>query len=259
MKRSPLLALLLLPAAARAQGRCVDSLAGASWRATPLLASVTSPAAGDRDRDRYVAALLDALPRGFIDPGADEMPTGAMTQVPPPELRTPVHATLELAVDRSGHAVDGRVVKSSGNPALDIAMLQAVRIVGGPAGLGKMPRKLRGDTVRFTIQVDDRDAPAGAVGFGSLSSSYLQAEVPPRIRSMPPARAPRGHHGKRVVLAGTVGADGRVIAPTIRVVSSNDSLLTPIARASFEHTLFRPGTRHGCPGEATIRQVFDFR
>ena len=258
MKRPHFLFFILLPAVAQAQGRCVDPLAGANWRATPLLASVTSPAAGDRDRDRFVAAILNALPLGFIDPGADEKPAGALAQVPPPELRAPVHATLELDVDRNGHAVDGRVVKSSGNPALDIAMLQAVRIVGGPAGLGKMPRKLRGDTVRFTIQVDDRDAPAGAVGFGSVSSSYLQAEVAPRIRSMPPARAPRGHHGKRVVLAGTVGSDGRVIAPTIRVISSNDSVLTPIARASFERALFRPGTKHGCPAEATIRQVFPF-
>jgi len=178
--------------------------------------------------------------------------------VPPDELRVPVHAILEVGIDRNGHALGAVLLRSSGDPALDAALLQAARIVGGQAGLGKMPRKLRGDTVRFTIAIDDRDVPPGAVPLGALSSAYLEADTPPRIVSMPPARAPRGHHGKRVVLAGTVASNGRVVAPSIRVVSSNDPVLTPIARASFAGTLFRPGTKHGCRAEATIRQVFPF-
>lgn len=258
MKR--LLLFSLLPAAAGAQAphRCVDSLAGALWRQTPLMASVTDPSPGDRDRDRYVAGLLQALPRGYVDPGADNKPAMAVGYVQPADLRTPVHATLVIALDRNGHVLDVQMTHPTGKPALDAALRQAALLAGGSAGLGKMPRKLRGDTVRFTIAIDDRDAPAGAVAFGALSSAYLEADTPPRIVSMPPARAPRGHRGKRVVLAGTVGADGHVQAPTVRVVSSTDSILTAVARSSFERTLFRPGTKHGCPAEATIRQVFPF-
>ncbi|HET7042860.1 MAG TPA: hypothetical protein VFI13_12620 [Gemmatimonadales bacterium] len=258
MKRLLTALLLLLPAVARAQRHCVDTLAGASWRRTPLMASVTAPAPGDRDRDRYAAAIVQALPQGYIDPGADAMPAGAMGIVPPPDQRTPIHASLELALDRHGRVLDGHIITSSGRPDLDLALLQAVKIVGGPNGLGKMPRKLRGDTVRFTIAVDDRDAPRGAGPLGALSSAHLEADHAPVLRSMPRARAPRGHHG-RVVLAGTVDAKGKVVPATIRVVSATDSALVSAARASFARALFRPGTRHDCPAEATIRQVFPFR
>lgn len=257
MKRL-LLCLVLTPAAVHAQRGCADSLAGAKWRQVPLVASITAPAPGQRDRDRYVAAILQALPQGYLDPGADAMPTGTMGIVQPLDQRAPIHATIALSLDRNGHPIDARVTHPSGDPALDIALLQAVRIVGGPAGLGKVPRKLRGDTVRFTIAIDDRDAPPGAEALGALSSSYLVADTPPRIRSMPPARAPRGHRGKQVVMSGTVGPSGTLIPGTIQVVSTTDPALVPIARSSFERALFRPGTKHGCPAEATIRQVFRF-
>lgn len=260
--RSLLCLLLAAPAPLLAQARCTDPLDGASRHLTPLSLSVTAPAAGERDRDRYVDSLISAFGRGYFDPGAAEggstggfVVTGTVVDT---SLRDPIHATLELALRRDGHALGAAMITSSGKPALDTALLRAATAAGGPAGYGKVPRKLRGDTLRFVLQVDDRDAPAGARSFGALSVPYLEADVPPRIRVMPPARAPRGHHGKRVVLAGTVGANGRVQAPTIRVVSSEDSVLTPIARTAFSHTLFRPGTKHGCPAEATIRQVFPF-
>jgi hypothetical protein len=251
-----------LPTILHAQQRCTDPLAGASWRLTPLTVAVTTPGAGDRDRDRYVESVLSAFGRGYFDPGAAQITsTSGMVvagTVADPGIRDPIHATLDLAIDRNGRALDARMVARSGKPALDTALMRAATAAGGPTGYGKVPRKLRGDTLHFLLQVDDRGAPSDARAFGALSSPYLQADVAPVIRRMPPARAPAGHHRKRVVLAGTVGADGRVVAPTIRVVSSEDSVLTPIARASFEHTLFRPGTKHGCPAEATIRQVFPF-
>lgn len=253
---------LALPALLQAQRRCVDPLAGASRHVTPLVASVATPAAGDHDRDRYVDALLGAFARGYFDPGAAEVAsTSAFVvagAVEDTSLRDPVHATIDLAIDRGGHPFDARLVASSGKPALDTALLRAATAAGGPAGYGKVPRKLHGDTLHFILRIDDRGAAAEAQPIGALSIPYLEADTPPRIVSMPPARAPRGHHGKRVVLAGTVGADGRVRAGTIRVVSSEDSVLTPIARASFAGTRFRAGTRHGCPAEATIRQVFPF-
>lgn len=253
---------LLLPVTAQAQQRCTDPLAGASRHVTPLTLAVTTPAAGDRDRGRYVDSLISAFGRGYFDPGAaqQEGSSGFVVAgtVVDTALRDPVHATLELTLRRDGHPLGATLITRSGKPALDTALLRAATAAGGPAGYGKVPRKLQGDTLRFILQVDDRGAPVDARPFGALSVPYLEAEVPPRIVMMPPARAPRGHRGKRVVLAGTVGANGRVLAPTIRVISTEDSVLTPIARASFAGTKFRPGTRHGCPAEATIRQVFPF-
>lgn len=254
--------ILAFPPAVHAQQRCTDPLDGASRHITPLTVTVTAPAAGERDRDRYVDSVISAFGRGYFDPGASQLAATSSFvvagNVVDTSLRDPVHATLELAIGRNGQPIAARVISASGKPALDTALLRAATAAGGEKGYGKVPRKLPGDTLRFVLQVDDRGAPTGARPFGSLSVPYLEAQVPPRIRTMPPARAPRGHHGKRVVLAGTVGSNGRVLAPTIRVISSDDTVLTPIARASFAHTLFSPGTRHGCPAEATIRQVFPF-
>lgn len=262
MKLPLLPCLILVPVVAQGQQRCVNPLAGAHWRQTPLVAHVSTPAAGDRDRDRYVATLLQGMASMYADPATPTVSAGGgmvvMGAIWPEAERPPRHAELEVGVDRRGHAVAARLLSSSGLAALDTALLDAVRAGGSGDGYGKMPRKLRGDTVNFTIVVDDRGAPANAVPLGVLSSPYLIAQRPPVIRSMPPARAPRGHGGKQVVLGGTVGADGHLIPATIRVVSSSDSLLIPIARASFEKALFRPGTHHGCPAEATIRQVFRF-
>ena len=261
-RRSLLCFVLAIPTILHAQQRCTDPLAGASRHITPLTLVVTSPAAGERDRDRYVDSIISAFGRGYFDPGTpqEEATNGSMVMgtVVDTALRDPIHATLELTLRRDGHPLGAAMITRSGKPALDTALLRAATAAGGPAGYGKVPRKLRGDTLRFVLQVDDRGAPAGARSFGSLSVPYLEADRPPRILMMPPARAPRGHHGKKVVLVGTVGANGRMQAPTIRVISSEDSVLTPIARASFAATRFRPGTRHGCPAEATIRQVFPF-
>lgn len=255
--------LFVLPTVAQGQQRCVDPLAGARWRQTPLAAHVSAPAAGERDRDRYVASLLQGMAAMYADPATPTAATnGGMTvmgAIWPEQERPPRHAELEVGVDRRGHAVAARLRSSSGLPALDTALLDAVRAGGSGAGYGKMPRKLRGDTVTFTIMVEDRDAPADAVSLGVFSSPYLIAQRPPVIRSMPPARAPNGHRGKQVVLGGTVGTDGRLVPATIRLVSTTDSTLVPIARASFARAVFRPGTLHGCPAEATIRQVFNFR
>lgn len=262
IRRTLLCVVLATPPSLRAQQRCTDPLAGASHHITPLTLAVTAPAAGDRDRDRYADSLISAFGRGYFDPGAAPQAANAgfvvAGAVVDTALRDPIHATLELSLRRDGQPLGATIITGSGKPALDTALLRAATAAGGPAGYGKVPRKLRGDTLRFTLQVDDRGAPPEARSFGALSVPFLEADVPPRILMMPPARAPRGHRGKRVVLAGTVGTNGRILAPTVRVISSEDSVLTPIARASFLRTTFRPGTKHGCPAEATIRQLFPF-
>jgi hypothetical protein len=75
---------------------------------------------------------------------------------------------------------------------------------------------------------------------------------------MPTAHAPRGRRGREVTFAATVNSAGRIVPGSIRLVSTTDSSLIPIARASFERSTYTPGTRHGCPAEAYIRQRFPF-
>jgi len=260
MLRSVLLLPLLLPASlqAQARSRCTDSLADAHWRQSPLTAGVIAPPSGDRDQERYAVRVLGALPTGFIDPGADRMPTTAVGVVPSLAEREPIHATLVLDLDRNGRHLAARLSRSSGNRELDAAILQSGLIIGGITGLGKVPRKLRGDTIRFTIQIDDRDPPPHTIPYGTLSSAYLVADVAPRLKSMPTAHAPRGRRGREVTFAATVNSSGRIVPASIRLVSTNDPSLVPIARASFERAVYTPGTRHGCPAESYIRQRFPF-
>ena len=181
-----------------------------------------------------------------------------MASVGTEEERTAVRGTVDLRLDRDGRVLDVRMATTTGAAILDSAILTAARSAERGRGYGKVPRKFRGDTLRFTIQVGDRDLPAGAASLGTLSSSYLEADVPPRILVMPPARAPRGRRGREVTLAATVTKTGTIVPASIRVVSTNDSTLIPIARASLERTTYRPGTRNGCPAESYIRQKFPF-
>ncbi|MEO6066615.1 MAG: hypothetical protein ABJB33_06305 [Gemmatimonadota bacterium] len=252
------IAFLVIPTLLQAQARCTDTLAGASWRQTPLMATVTLPAAGERDRDRYVAELLHRMAQSYRDPGAALMPDGAMAMVTPVQLRDPIAATLELGLVRGGRVVEARLSRSSGLGSLDSAFVRAARDADRGRGFGRVPRKLKGDTVRFTIAIADGDASAIAARLGALSSAYRSANVPPRLRSMPPARAPHGRRVREVVLAGTVSPAGRMRARSIRLVSATDSALVPVARRSFERAIYQPGTLNGCPAESYIRQTFRF-
>jgi hypothetical protein len=255
----PALASLSIASGLHAQARCVDPLAGASWRSTPLTARIESPAPGERAVDRYVTGFLPLLGQSFHDPNAGSMRDGAMVTVPPAEGRAEIRATMTVTLDRNGRVLSAQLSAGTGIAKLDSALVQGVRGAGNGRGFGKAPRQFRGDTLSVTIGIFDR-APAAprTAALGSYSTSYLVADVPPRIRTMPPARAPRGRRGREVTLAATVSAEGRVVPGTIRVVSTNDSSLIAVARNSLERSVYRPGTKNGCPAESNIRQRFPF-
>ncbi len=250
---------LLLPAALQAQVRCIDPLADARWRSTPLMAMTSAPVPGERDVDRYLAGIVPLLAQSFRDPAAAVMPSGAMVVVPAAGERDPVQATLTISFDRSGKLLGAALSRPSGDAKLDSAFVLAARNAGAGRGFGRVPRKLRGDTLRVTIAISDRFPSSPQIlSIGSRSTPYLVADVPPRLRSMPPAHAPRGRRGREVTLAATVNSAGRIVPATVRLVSTNDSSLVPIARASFVRSVYTPGTRHGCPAESYIRQRFPF-
>jgi hypothetical protein len=255
---SSLVLLSLIPAALQAQRRCADTLSGASWRQTPLVTQLEPT--GERDRDRYVDALLRRMAEGYRDPHADLV--GGMAMIPPVEQRDPVTATVRVMLDRRGEVVGVDLTRRTGKRLLDSAIVQAARSPTGRRGYGRIPRRVVGDTVTFDISITDRAAAGSrSVPLGSYSTSYLAAETMPRLVSMPPARAPRpGRRGvaREVVLAGTVGPAGRMIPSSIRVVRATDSTLVPIARRSLERARYTPGTLNGCPAESYINQTFRF-
>lgn len=263
MKRSLLLLFLVIPVTAQAQSRrtaprCTDTLVGAQWRLTPISATVSEPAAGDRDRDRYLVALLQKVGTGYRDPNGTHIPTDGVVTVTPLEQRRALEAGVELLLDKDGKVLHARISRGSGSPSLDSALVLAARNGAGARGYGRPPRAMRRDTIRLALRFADRDLPTDAVRIGGIATSYLLADVPPRIREMPPARAPRSARGKEVVLAGTVDQRGRVIPSTIRVVSAADSSLITAARKRMEGTTFHPGTFHGCPAESPIRFPIKF-
>ena len=250
---------LLLPAALHAQGRCTDPLADARWRSTPLAAMISAPIPGEHDVDRYATAILPLLAQGFRDPAAAVMPAGAMVVVPAADERTPVQASLTISFDRSGKLLGTTLSHPSGDAKLDSAFVIAARNAGAGHGFSRVPRKFRGDTLHVTVAISDRFPPSPrVVPLGTTATAYLVADVPPRLRSMPTAHAPRGRRGREVTFAATVNSAGRIVPASIRLVSTNDSSLVAIARASFERSVYAPGTRHGCPAESYIRQRFPF-
>jgi hypothetical protein len=243
-----------------AQARCTDPLADAHWRSTPLSAMVTAPAPGERDVDRYATGIVPLLAQSFRDPAAATMPsTGALGVIASLEERAPVRATLALTFDRNGKVLAATLPHPTGAAKLDSAIVLAARGAGGGRGFGKVPRKFRGDTLHVTIEISDRFAESSMIApLGSTSTPYLVADVAPRLKTMPAAHAPRGRRGREVTLAATVNSTGRIVPGSVRLVSTNDSSLVPIARASFERSTYTPGTKHGCPAESYIRQRFPF-
>jgi hypothetical protein len=254
------LATLLLPVALQGQARCTDPLADAHWRSTPLSAMISAPAQGERDVDRYVAGIVPLLAQSFRDPAAAAMPAaGALGVVAALEERTPIRATLAITFDRNGKVLGAALSLPTGDAKLDSALTLAARGAGGGRGFGKVPRKFKGDTLHVTIEISDRFPGSPMVSaLGTTSVPYLVADVAPRLKSMPTAHAPRGRRGREVTLAATVNSAGRIVLSTVRLVSTNDPSLVPIARASFERSTYTPGTRHGCPAESYIRQRFPF-
>lgn len=257
-RTASLLLLSLLPATLHAQRRCADTLSGASWRQTPLVTQLDPT--GERERDRYVDALLRRMAEGYRDPHADLV--GGMAMIPPVEQRDAITATLRLTLGRRGEVLAVELTRRTGKRLLDSALIKAARDVDPRRGYGRMPRRIEGDSVSFEVRITDRPAVGSrSVALGSYSTSYLAAETMPRLISMPPARAPRpGRRGvaREVVLAGTVGPAGRMIPSSIRVVRATDSTLVPIARRSLERARYAPGTLNGCPAESYINQTFRF-
>jgi hypothetical protein len=221
---------------------------------------VTTPVHGERDVDRYVARIVPLLAQSFRDPAAAAMPsTGALGVIASLDQRAPVRATLAITFDRNGRVLAATLPHPSGDVKLDSAIVLAVRGAGAGRGFGKVPRKFKGDTLHATIEVSDRFPESPMIAsLGSTSTPFLVADVAPRLKTMPAARAPRGRRGREVTLAATINSAGRIVPGTVRLVSTNDSSLVPIARASFERSTYTPGTRHGCPAEAYIRQRFPF-
>ena len=220
---------------------------------------VTAPVRGERDVDRYVAGIVPLMAQSFRDPVSATMPATAMVVVPTVAERESIQAIVALSFDRNGKVLAVSLAHPSGNAKLDSALVLAARGAGGGKGFGRVPRKFKGDTLRATVEVSDRFPASPTVApLGSTSTPYLVADVAPRLRSMPAAHAPRGRRGREVTLAATVNSAGRIVPGTIRLVSTNDSSLVPIARASFERSTFTPGTNHGCPAEAYIRQRLPF-
>jgi hypothetical protein len=257
-RAASLLLLTLVPAALHAQRRCADTLSGASWRQTPLVTQLDPT--GERERDRYVDALLRRMAEGYRDPHADLV--GGMAMIPPVEQRDAITATLRVTLDRRGEVLGVALTRGTGKRILDSALVRAARSPTGRQGYGRLPRRVAGDSVTFEVSITDRPATGSrSVPLGSYSTSYLAAETMPRLISMPAAQAPRrGRRGppREVVLAGTVGPAGRMIPSSIRVVRATDSTLVPIARRSLERARYAPGTLNGCPAESYINQTFRF-
>ena len=251
--------LLLIPSLLQAQARCVDSLGGASWRSTPLRTVVVAPPRGERNIERYVDGILPLLAQHYHDPTERLQASATMISVPPEAERAAITAELRVRFDRNGRVIGAQLTHGSGIAPVDSAILAAAREAGLGRGFGKAPRKFRGDTLEVTIAISDRHpATLRSAALGNWSTSYLVADVPPKIKTMPPARAPRGRRGRQVMFAATVNSAGRVVPGSIRVVQTNDSSLIAVARRSLERSVYRPGTKNGCPAESYIRQNFPF-
>ena len=262
MIRRSLLVLLLAPGALRAQASCADTLAGATWYATPISAVIAdSLPLNARDGDRFRQSVIGGLAAAWRDPAAALRPGGGMAQMLPEDQRPPLQAELELVIAKNGRVRAARLRRPSGHAALDSTLLAAARNAGGGRGIGRLPRQLR-DSVRLRLLVADR-AIAGVpmmLAIGDLQQAMQNAETPPTLRSMPPARARRAGRVREVVLAGVVTRQGRMDPASVRVVTvaARDSALVPIARRSLLRARYRPGTLRGCPASSYVRQTFRF-
>lgn len=246
---------------ARAQGRsaCATANTPTPDSLTLLLTSVVEPFdVSDDGTAEYATRLAGEIANALAVPTPFGMDAYIGHRMPGDDAEhvTGAHldldATYGITLARDGHVRRAGVITASLNPALDRAVLAAIRAVDSAGSFAPVPGGIQGDTVplRLLLTASDSSRARGV--------PILRARVPIRRldRQLAPAgdeRAPqypdelrgRGIPG-RVDVSFVVDAKGAVIRSTISVRGATDAAFARSVLEVLPTYRFIPAVVDGC-------------
>lgn len=257
------LAATLVAAAhdARAQGRsaCATANTPTADSLTLLLTSVVEPFdVGENGASEYATRIAGEIVGALAVPTPFGMDAYVGHRMPADDAQhiTGAHLDLDamygITLTRDGHVKHAGVITTSLNPALDRAVLAAIRQVDSAGSFAPVPGRTQGDTLplRLLLTASDSSRARGV--------PILRARVPLRHldRQLAPAgdeRAPqypdelrgRGIPG-RVDVSFVVDAKGALIRSTISVRGATDAAFARSVLEVLPSYRFIPAAVDGC-------------
>jgi hypothetical protein len=212
---------------------------------------------------RYALEALDALRRHFILPSRLALPF----RVPLDDSTSTMGlaASVDFTAHRDGSADQIRLSRSSYVPALDSAMIDAVRSASRESAFAPFDTSVTGATLPLVLDVafgleDTIRAGIDAALIRRARHGKLtlpQVIEPQRLPHFANARAAGSNLGF-VDMAFAVSAEGRVLPGTVEFRRVTTSTLARAVLDVLPSWRFVPATISGCPVAALVSQSFSF-
>jgi TonB family protein len=174
-----------------------------------------------------------------------------------------VSATLEIVVDTAGRLDRVKVLRRSAAPALEAALLLAAQRADSLGAFGALPTA--GKKARVIQLSMGTTIPGDTLGveivrlrlpFRPLTRSVQVHHIPAPAY---PAAGLAHRIEERVELQYVVGADGRVVPGSVRLVNEPYQEFVDAARDAIVRGEFEPARIGGCAAAQLVGQVIRFR
>lgn len=218
----------------------------------------------------HATLVAQAIREHFVAPGQLSLPLWARIAAPPTDEPVTFEipgglffAEVTFRLTDEGRLRGRDVAASTVAPELNRAIVTAVHRADSARAFPTPGRGEEWDGGRVVLRMVSWDTPvAGGVGLISFESARLRADSAVRIVSIPQPRYPGGARligaGDVVDLLYVVGADGRTVRGSIRVVGGRDRQFIAAASEAVERGRFEPARIAGCPVPVQVAQRIQF-
>lgn len=230
-------------------------------RALPLWLEIEETSGGNANGPwaRNAATQVAELVPRRLEATPGTRPT-ILVDDPTADRRLP--AAYRLTFDATGQLLDLTVVAGSDYPALDSAIVGAIRTAAATRSFPP-PASTRRDTATIELGLAiGREPSPDAFRLGQVVLRHWALTVVPTVRQVSPMQYPpllrEAGVGGRVELEFVVGVDGEPDPGSFRVLSSPHPELTQRAIEAVRATKFHPARVDNCIVASMVRQGVNF-
>lgn len=242
-------------------------------RVTPFLAGALHDAVLDL---HGTLVQHDFTGGSLVDDSTSIVQSASTHQLRTNALRWNRASRLWFQVNDAGRLSAARIDVASRDSVVNVALARAVLAADSARALAPLPDSLAHDPIDLWLALTpepdtsafvvlQRDVMRGRVELDVVEYRGTQGSSvePPRRVSGPPLEFPETGQdllaGDRVTVAFVIGWDGRVVPPTVHVVSAQSSAFADEAVRLLSESRYRPERVMGCPVDAEVQEQFSFR
>lgn len=241
---------------------CDSALATPNAAKATTLWSVVDEASGGNANGLWARIAATQLAEKF--PARVEAAPGARPAIlidePVADRRLP--AGYRLTFDATGQLLDVSVVAGSDYPAIDSAIVGAIRAAAAERSFPPPPSTQRDSaTIEIALAIGRAPSP-DAFRLGQVVLRHWALSVVPTVRRIPSVRYPtvlrEAGVGGRVELEFIVGVDGEPDPASFRVLTAPHPELARAAVATVQATGYQPARVGNCAVASVVRQAVNF-